>query len=226
MDEITIDGVTYVEKRYRNDICYAIRKVNSSADKIEIPDFILQTPVVYVEDYAFDSLPVESVILPGCIRCLSTNSFFNCPNLKHIKIKPRSYDVYGISFEQNTFDGCPIESIDASDHQLTLHPIAFENCASLEEIRGQIKYIDKNAIAGCKKLKQLVFCDGASAFSYAFGKNHLEMVVFRGKIYLAKSALNALREATIFCTEEFSHLDLVYNGWNIAVKPATELPYN
>ena len=226
MDEITIDGVTYIEKSYRNDACYAVKKVSSRADDIEIRDFIYQIPVVYIEESAFNGLPVVNVTLPGCIRCFDTKSFFNCPRLKSIKIKPRCYDTFGISFSSYAVDGCPIEMIDASDHQLTLYSHALANCASLESVKGQIKLIGKNAIAGCKKLKHLVFCANAHAFEYAFGKSYLETVVFRGGISMAKSALNALKKTSIFCTEEFKYIDLVYGGWSITVKPAKELPYN
>ena len=130
-----------------------VKDIDNYPTKLEIPDNIN-----FIWDCAFEmNNTIESVIIPKNVTGLGTGAFYNCTNLKEIKICGTDLTYFGTS----CFEGCTnLQSIDLSScRELSLLDYAFKDCNSLKEIQlpENIDCVYNNVFKNCTALKEIKF---------------------------------------------------------------------
>ena len=154
---LSLFGTKLIKSNDRED-CYVPRGVkvictNSFKGANNVKNIFLPDSVEEIEDYAFSSLNIVSVYIPGSIKKVGKNAFYMCGNLKKVIIEE------GISnLGVNMFDGCKsIEHIAIPNSIEYLPDGIFSGCESLIHIQlpSNIYYIGMGAFYGCSLLQSI-----------------------------------------------------------------------
>ena len=158
--------------------------------EVVIPEKIDRLPVYAIAGLAFyESVPVESVMIPEGVEVLEENAFYYCTALKTVSL-PESLHTIG----DKAFSWCSsLEEITLPDAVTAIPAYCFNQCTLLKQIRisSAVTSVGARAFSGCESLTSLYFGDAMLALGdYAFrGCKALETVRLSGDCVLSASAM-------------------------------------
>ena len=143
-----------------------------------IPESIEGRSVIAIADQAVgsDLIPnstfanctqLESVYIPDSVKLLSGMDFYECVNLRTVRMSPNI-----VNFGIGEFAGCEsLQSIELPQDLRILEESCFTGCTSLSSIRipAQVRSIGAGAFGACSALKSLTFVDTKSASGLTIG---------------------------------------------------------
>ncbi len=116
---------------------------------------VVPAKVQVIGESAFQSVPIQSVSLPGSLKEIQTQAFYGANYLTGISI-PGNVETIGNS----AFNSCYVlKDVSLGGGLITLGASAFYNCTSITEIKlpDKMTTIGNSAFSGCIKLKEMSF---------------------------------------------------------------------
>lgn len=109
---------------------FVLKRCNSEANEIVVPETIQGAPVVKIGEDAFSQLQCESVILPSSVTEIDTYAFFECTKLKNVELG-EGVQVVG----KYVFISCKsLESVRFPESLVKIESVIFNKCDALSEV--------------------------------------------------------------------------------------------
>ncbi len=165
----------FVESKENEDFAYdvytdhiVITAYLGTETEVEIPAKIDKLPVRKLAGLTFyESVAVESVVLPEGVTELEENTFYYCTALKRVSL-PETLTVMG----DKTFSWCAsLEEITVPENVTAIPAYCFNECTALRTVNlpDGITSVGARAFSGCASLESIRLGDAvASVGSYAF----------------------------------------------------------
>lgn len=159
-------GTDYQYTNNGNGTCTITLYTGEDKDII-IPNELDGLTVTALASYAFEDLPLTSVVLPDTITSLGVYVFADCEDLVKVNIPAGINEI-----PEYTFRGCvSLESVSFHDYIELIGQSAFNNCRALTSIvlPANLKTISNYAFNTCVSLTSLEIPEGVTSIgAYAF----------------------------------------------------------
>ncbi len=126
-----------------------------SVDHLVIPETIEGYTVTAIGQNAFGTCTATSIVTPDTVTIIKRSAFFNCTNLKSIKLSKNLKTI-----EENAFYGSrKLERIAFPDGLLEIGEQAFHSCVEMDSIivPSSLQTVGWNAFNGCKALDDVYY---------------------------------------------------------------------
>ena len=130
-----------------------------------IPSTIDGYPVTAIDDEAFRSATIKSVVIPEGVTSIGSDAFFACYSLKSVTM-PDSITSIG----EGAFSSCTsLTNIKIPEGVTVIASGTFNNCTSLESVKlpDTLTIIDNSAFRKCESLKTIEIPDGVASIGVA-----------------------------------------------------------
>lgn len=109
---------------------FVLKRCNSDAKEIEVPETIQGVPVVRIGKKAFSHLECESIILPSSVTKIDDEAFFQCFDLRNIEFGNGLREI-----GQAAFGFCKsLESVQFPESLVKIEGVLFHRCDVLSEV--------------------------------------------------------------------------------------------
>ena len=143
----------------------------------DIKSFSIPIGITKINGSAFSFASLESITIPSSVREIDREAFYNCENLKTVKL-PTGVELYGSAF---SFSG--LESIELRDVKLQSYSI-FEDCEQLKSvvIKGDTPVIPAQTFENCIDLTHIELPEALKQIEYDvfYRCNKLRKINFAG----------------------------------------------
>ncbi len=189
---------------------------------VVIPAFVEGVPVCTICPDAFAGCKsIESIEFPESIDAIHARAFKDCANLKTVTsygsgfIMPAAY----VNIYASAFNNCiQLVKFQSTVPIRSLESFAFKNCRVLTELDAKIKIFEGGVFENCHELSKVIVDDRGTwkPNSFAYAKK-LKVLVMKNTVDVSQSALRAIKNKSILCTEKFNHLELAYEGAKMCI---------
>ena len=169
-----------------------------------VTDVVIPYGMKKVDDYAFSSSALESIVIPKSVIYIGSKSFSNCESLTSIEIPDTVLDMgYGV------FEGCKnLSSVVLPSSVRVISYNFFYGCRSLTEIiiPDGITEIGYGAFSDCTNLTSITMTDSIAAIGkYAFYNTayyNNQDNWDDGALYIGKHLIKVQKDATRFISRD------------------------
>lgn len=180
----TADGKMLL--RRRDDGCLALEYAFGNLDYVEVPD-----GVDVIGACVFQQQPVISVVLPDSVSVIESSAFYNCKQLKTIRMPAKLKQI-----GQKAFFCCEsLEQMTIPEEVEEIGEWSFYGCGKLTEIElpEKIHFIKSHTFFNCDSLRRVILKKGLKSIDFsAFAEcvNLSDIQLPEGMMYIGEYAFS------------------------------------
>lgn len=163
---------------------------------------------------------IESVQLPGSLKCVEDGAFEGCKNLTNVSVRASSLTTHFLTVKDSAFSRCCNLQSFVGEDTLYISALcrAFYECKNLKNVQGHLCILDTLAFGQCCLLNNITFANKAKWCINSFdGCSVLERVFIIGEPNpnLSIDCIDWLKTRQITCPTDSKICCWAYDGVSI-----------